>query len=108
MRNAISASTHDPRFPPVRKDELSSLVYSVDVLSPARPVSDKSMLDVLRYGVIVTSGCRRGLLLPNLEGVDTMYIDLKSFRPAFYREIAAVWRMCGAQSNLPHPTVMWK
>lgn len=72
MRNAISAGTHDPRFPPVRKDELSSLVYSVDVLSPARPISDKSMLDVLRYGVIVTSGCRRGLLLPNLEGVDTV------------------------------------
>lgn len=72
MRNAISAGTHDPRFPPVRKDELSSLVYSVDALSPARPVSDKSMLDVLRYGVIVTSGCKCGLLLPNLEGVDTV------------------------------------
>ena len=72
MHNAISSGTRDPRFPPVRKDELSSLVYSVDVISPAQPVSDKSMLDVLRYGVIVTSGRSRGLLLPNLEGVDTV------------------------------------
>jgi len=72
MHNAISSGTRDLRFPPVRKDELSSLVYSVDVISPAQPVSDKSMLDVLRYGVIVTSGRKRGLLLPNLEGVDTV------------------------------------
>lgn len=72
MANAISAGIHDPRFPSVGKNELSSLVYSVDVLSPAQPVRDKSMLDVLRYGVIVTSGRKRGLLLPNLEGVDTV------------------------------------
>ena len=72
MNNAVSSGTRDPRFPTVREDELSSLVYSVDVLSPAQPVSDKSTLDVLRYGVIVTSGRKRGLLLPNLEGVDTV------------------------------------
>ena len=72
MHNAVSSGTRAPRFPPVREDELSSLVYNVDVLSPAQPVSDKSMLDALRYGVIVTSGRKRGLLLPNLEGVDTV------------------------------------
>jgi len=72
MHNAISSGTQDPRFPAVRSDELSSLVYSVDVLSPAQPVNDKSMLDVLRYGVIVTSGRKRGLLLPNLDGVDSV------------------------------------
>jgi len=72
MNNAVSSGTRDPRFPTVREDELSSLVYSVDVLSPPQPVSDKSTLDVLRYGVIVTSGRKRGLLLPNLEGVDTV------------------------------------
>lgn len=70
--NAISAGTRDPRFPPVRSDDLPGLVYSVDVLSPAQPVSDKSKLDVLRYGVIVTIGRKRGLLLPNLEGVTTV------------------------------------
>ena len=72
VRNAVSSGTRDPRFSPVRKDELEALAYSVDVLSPAEPVSDAGLLDVLRYGVIVTSGRKRGLLLPNLEGVDTV------------------------------------
>lgn len=72
MRNAVSSGTRDPRFAPVRRDELEALVYSVDVLSPAEPIGDAGLLDVLRYGVIVTSGHKRGLLLPNLEGVDTV------------------------------------
>lgn len=76
-QNAISSGTRDPRFPPVRPDELADLVYSVDVLSPAEPVGDAGMLDVLRYGVIVTSGRKRGLLLPNLEGVDTVAEQLR-------------------------------
>ncbi|MCX7614297.1 MAG: AmmeMemoRadiSam system protein A [Clostridiales bacterium] len=71
IRNAISAATEDPRFEPVTKEELPFLVYSVDVLDEAEPVSSIKELDVKRYGVIVTSGKRRGLLLPNLEGVDT-------------------------------------
>lgn len=72
MCNAIESGTGDPRFPPVRKNELDNLVYSVDVLSEAEPVPDRSMLDVKRYGVIVSKGMRRGLLLPNLDGVDTV------------------------------------
>lgn len=72
VRNAISASTEDPRFPPVSQSELEQLEYSVDVLSPPEPVSDISELDPKRYGVIVKSGFRRGLLLPDLEGVDTV------------------------------------
>jgi len=73
IANAISAATRDPRFPPVRQDELPGLKYSVDVLSPPEPTTaDK--LDPLVYGVIVEDeiGLRRGLLLPNLEGVDTV------------------------------------
>lgn len=72
MHNAISAGVGDPRFPPVRKDELPGLIYSVDVLTPAKPVSDRTMLDAKRFGVIVTCGRRRGLLLPDLDGVDTV------------------------------------
>lgn len=72
IRNAISASTQDPRFPPVRPDELPALVYSVDVLGDKEEISSPEELDVKRYGVIVSSGGRRGLLLPNLEGVDTV------------------------------------
>lgn len=72
IRNAISAGTEDPRFAAVTEDELSHLTYSVDVLSEAEPIESAAELDVKRYGVIVTSGYKRGLLLPNLEGVDTV------------------------------------
>lgn len=72
IRNAVSAGVEDPRFPAVREDELPDLVYSVDVLSEPEPVSSLDELDVKRYGVIVSSGRRRGLLLPDLEGVDTV------------------------------------
>ena len=70
--NAISAATRDPRFSPVRPEELDSLEISVDVLSTPEDIRSKAELDVKRYGVIVSKGARRGLLLPNLEGVDTV------------------------------------
>jgi len=69
--NAISSGTQDPRFPAVRAEELKDLVYSVDVLGAPEKIDSMEDLDVKRYGVIVTSGFRRGLLLPDLEGVDT-------------------------------------
>lgn len=72
IENAVSASTKDPRFHAVRETELDRLEYSVDVLSPAESIASEKELDVRRYGVIVTKGSRRGLLLPNLEGVDTV------------------------------------
>ncbi len=72
MHNAISSGTADPRFSPIVASELPDLVYNVDVLSAAEPAQDKSALDAKRYGVIVTRGNRRGLLLPNLEGVDSV------------------------------------
>ena len=71
IENAISAGTQDPRFEPVGKEELSKLVYSVDVLGEAEAIDSMDALDVKKYGVIVTSGYKRGLLLPDLEGVDT-------------------------------------
>lgn len=72
IANGISASTRDPRFDPITPDELDYLEISVDVLAPAEPVNSPEELDPKRYGVIVTKGYRRGLLLPNLEGVDTV------------------------------------
>ncbi len=72
IKNAIAAATQDPRFPPVTEDELDELEVSVDVLSTPEPVDDISQLDPKKYGVIVESGWRRGLLLPDLEGVDTV------------------------------------
>lgn len=70
-QNAVSASTRDPRFPAIRESELPYLDISVDVLGDAEAVSSMDELDAKRYGVIVTKGLRRGLLLPDLEGVDT-------------------------------------
>lgn len=72
VSNAIAASTRDPRFPAIREDELERLEISVDVLSPAERISSPAELDVKRYGVIVEKDYRRGLLLPNLDGVDTI------------------------------------
>ena len=73
IRNAVSASTQDPRFYPIEAKELKDLEISVDVLSQPEHVEDISELDVKKYGVIVfDSYGRRGLLLPNLEGVDTV------------------------------------
>lgn len=71
IANAISAATRDPRFYPVQAEELASLDISVDVLSPPEKVQSKGDLDPKQYGVIVSCGGRRGLLLPDLEGVDS-------------------------------------
>lgn len=69
VTNAISSATRDPRFLPVRSDELADLEYSVDVLTTPEPVKNEDQLDPKKYGVIVEAGWRRGLLLPDLEGV---------------------------------------
>jgi len=72
LQNAVSACSKDPRFDPVEESELHDLVYDVDVLGPSESIDSEDMLDVKRYGVIVENGMRRGLLLPDLEGVDTV------------------------------------
>ena len=72
IHNAISASTRDPRFDPIRPDELDRLEINVDVLTTPEKIESKDELDVKRYGVIVSSGGKRGLLLPDLDGVDTV------------------------------------
>lgn len=70
INNAISSGTMDPRFEAVVEEELHMIRYSVDVLAKPERIMSMEELDVKRYGVIVTSGYKRGLLLPNLEGVD--------------------------------------
>ena len=71
VANAISAAVEDPRFDPVTANELDDLKYSVDVLGDAEPIDGMEELDPKVYGVIVVSGRRRGLLLPDLEGINT-------------------------------------
>jgi AmmeMemoRadiSam system protein A len=72
IASAINSSTGDPRFPPVTESELDDLEYSVDILTKPEPVIDISQLDHKEYGVIVESDWRKGLLLPDLEGVDSV------------------------------------
>lgn len=71
--NAVAAGCHDPRFPPVRECELDEIAYDVDVLGEPEEVRGPGDLDPTRYGVIVSApDGRRGLLLPDLDGVDTV------------------------------------
>lgn len=71
IRNAVASATEDPRFPPVKAEELGDLVISVDVLGQAEEIHKAEELDPARYGVIVSTSYKRGLLLPKLEGIDT-------------------------------------
>ena len=70
--NAICSATKDPRFPAVTPDELADLDYNVDVLTSPEPIESRDQLDPKKYGVIVECGTRKGLLLPDLEGVDSV------------------------------------
>jgi len=72
IANAVSSATRDPRFPSIAPNELKDLEYSVDVLTKPEPIESKDQLDPKKYGVIVECGFRKGLLLPDLEGVDTV------------------------------------
>ena len=72
ITNAISASTKDPRFPKIEQEELQYLEINVDVLGEPEDIDSEEQLNVKEYGVIVTSGYKRGLLLPDLDGIDTI------------------------------------
>ncbi len=80
VANAISSATQDPRFMPVEASELDELEYSVDVLTEPEPVASVAQLDPKKYGVIVERGFRRGLLLPDLEGVDSVEAQIEICR----------------------------
>jgi len=80
IANAISSATRDPRFPPVAPNELKDLEYKVDVLTKPEPIDSQDQLDPKKYGVIVESGMRRGLLLPDLEGVDSVDYQIEICR----------------------------
>ena len=72
MFNAVAACARDPRFYPVSVSELKDLDISVDILTEPQKISNRHELDVKRFGVIIVSGARRGLLLPDLEGIDSV------------------------------------
>lgn len=84
--NAVAAATHDPRFPPVHPDELPRLHIKVDILSLPEPVTALDELDPRRYGILVTNGARRGLLLPDIPGVETVEQQLAIARQKAFIE----------------------
>ena len=86
IKNAVSAAVEDPRFSPVNVSELEDLTISVDVLSIPEEIKDISQLDPKKYGVIVSSGYKKGLLLPDLEGVDTAeeQVDIAKRKAGIY------------------------
>lgn len=90
IQNAVSAGLRDSRFDLVTESELPYLTYKVDILAAPEPVSEPGELDVKRYGVIVTCGHKRGLLLPNLDGIDTVE-----------EQIAIAKRKAGIAENEP-------
>ncbi|MBC8287841.1 MAG: AmmeMemoRadiSam system protein A [Nitrospinae bacterium] len=77
IQNAIKAANEDPRFPAIKENELDQLTFSVDVLTTPEKIDDLTSLNVERYGLIVRSEDRRGLLLPNLENIKTIDQQLK-------------------------------
>jgi len=88
IQNAVSAATQDPRFMAVNSSELEGLDYSVDVLSEPEKVNSRNELDPEKFGVIVKCGERKGLLLPDLEGVNTVdeQISIASTKAGIYLE----------------------
>ena len=80
ITNAVSSATRDPRFPPIAPNELDQLDYSVDVLTTPEPIPNQDQLDPKKYGVIVEAGFKRGLLLPDLEGVDSVDYQIEICR----------------------------
>jgi AmmeMemoRadiSam system protein A len=80
VANAIAAATRDPRFEPVQRHELAGLAYKVDVLTEPQPIDEPSLLDPKQYGVIVEAGDRRGVLLPDLAGIDTIDAQVRIAR----------------------------
>lgn len=80
IENALKAALHDPRFSPVSVEELEDLSYSVDVLRPLEKISSTSELDPKVYGLVVRSNSKQGVLLPDLEGVDSIEDQIRICR----------------------------
>ena len=80
IENALKAALHDPRFSPVSLEELEDLSYSVDVLRPLEKISSTSELDPKVYGLVVRSNGKQGVLLPDLEGVDSIEDQIRICR----------------------------
>ena len=71
IKNAVSAATHDPRFKPIKIEELEKLLFSVDILTPLEQIDSPDKLDPKQYGLFIKGNGKQGTLLPDLKGVDS-------------------------------------
>ena len=95
VENAIAAATRDHRFAAVTPEELEGLEIQVSVLTPPEPIAGPHLLDPLRYGVIVESGAKRGVLLPDLPGIESVaqQIEIASRKAGIGRDSKCkLWR----------------
>lgn len=74
---AISAALHDPRFAPMRSQEFERSRIEISLLSPSEPVAHLDQLDPERYGIVVSAGPRRGVLLPHVAGIRDAHDQLR-------------------------------
>lgn len=89
ISNAVAAATRDNRFSPITPDELNKLSYSVYVLEEPREIKSLNELDPKKYGVLIKSETgKSGLLLPDLDGIDTVA-----------KQLTAVCHKCGVKLN---------
>ncbi|MDO8424755.1 MAG: AmmeMemoRadiSam system protein A [bacterium] len=72
IRNAIASATQDDRFAKIAKEEVSHLSFTIYVLNPPEQVTSTQQLDPKKFGAIVMTTEKCGLLLPDLEGVETV------------------------------------
>ncbi len=80
VRNAVLAGFNDPRYDPVSKKDIEKLDIHIEAITPSEPVEDLSTLDPEVDGLIVRSGKKQGVLLPAIEGVDTVEQQIKICR----------------------------
>ena len=80
IRYAVASAVRDPRFEPVRLDEVSALTIKVQLLDPPEAITDISGLNPRTHGIIVRRGDRQALLLPGIEGIDTPEQQLRAAR----------------------------
>lgn len=77
IKNAVRAANEDPRFPPIQENELTSLTFSVDVLSPLKKIEDLKDQDIKKHGLVVRGNGKQGVLLPDLEIIKSAQQQLK-------------------------------
>ncbi len=65
-RMAQAAAFEDPRFPPVSLEEFDALDIEISILSPIEPCPDTELIEIGRHGLVIRSGGRSGLLLPQV------------------------------------------